>query len=174
MKSKQGKFLGMNEEFLKEEYEKLHAAGHYSGYFCLKYKERIKELIENTSSHTILDYGCGKGFQYFKLRVHAYWKVSVSCYDKFYKELSILPTTQSDGVICVEVLEHIPENQIDDVLKQIFGAAKKFVFLTVATKEAKKKFSNGENVHILLKDKEWWMQKINDASKGQIVDIIFN
>lgn len=164
----------MTEEFLKEEYEKLHAVGHYSGYFCLKYKDKIKELIQDTDSKTLLDYGCGKGFQYFKLRINAYWKVDVSCYDKFYKELSIFPAKEHDGVICVEVLEHIPENQIDEVLAQIFGAAKKFVFLTVATKEAKKKFSNGENVHILLKDQEWWMKKINAASKNQIVEVIFN
>lgn len=164
----------MNEAFLKEEYEKLHAAGHYNGYFCIKYKDKIKELVQNTESKTLLDYGCGKGFQYINIRLDHYWGVSVSCYDKFAKGFCEFPLSEFDGVICVEVLEHVPEEQIDEVLRRIFGAAKKFVFLTVATKEAKKKFSNGENVHILLKDQEWWMQKINAASKGQIVEVIFN
>lgn len=164
----------MDEFFLKEEYERLHKVGHYNGYFCTKYKDNIKELIEKTKSKSLLDYGSGKGFQYSNIRLNIYWNINVSCYDKFVKEFSIFPEQKFDGVICVEVLEHILENEIDIVLQRIFDAAEKFVFLTIATKEAKKKFSNGENVHVLLRDKDWWLDKINKLSKGQILKIIFN
>lgn len=164
----------MDDIFLKREYERLHSIGHYDGYFCTKYKKNIKELIDKTGSKSLLDYGSGKGFQYSKIRLDHYWRVAVTCYDKYVKELSTFPDLKFDGVICVEVLEHVPEDEVDIVLKRIFESAKKFVFLTIATKEAKKKFSNGENVHILLKDENWWMDKINSASKGQVLEIVFN
>lgn len=164
----------MNEEFLKKEYENLHAIGYYDGYFCSRYKKEIKNIIVKTGSKSLLDYGSGKGFQYLKLRLNSYWGIKETCYDKYVKEFSMLPEGKFDGVICVEVLEHVPESEIEVVLQRIFNAAEKFVFLTIATKEAKKKFSNGENVHVLLRDKDWWLDKINKLSKGQILKIIFN
>lgn len=159
---------------LEKEYISLHKRGFFNGFFCLKYKEEIKSLIEQTSSLSILDYGCGKGYQYSQKNLHKYWNVTVECYDKYFEEHSFLSGKTHDGVICVEVLEHVPESEINEVLKNIFERSSKFVFLSIATKPAKKCFSDRTNVHILLKDQSWWRDKVYSFSKGQEIKIIFN
>lgn len=159
---------------LESEYISLHKKGFFKGLFCLKYKNQIKSLIDKTNSETLLDYGCGKGLQYSTKNIDKFWGVQVKCYDKYFFPYSFLPQGKFDGVICVEVLEHVPENEIDRVLYEIFQKSSRFVFLSVATKPAKKLFSDGSNVHILLKDERWWNQKINNFRSNQLVEVIFN
>lgn len=150
----------------QNEYSTLHEKGFFKGFFCLKYKEEIKLLINKTNSKTILDYGCGKGLQYHEKRIDKFWNIKVKCYDKYFPAHNCLPEESFDGVICVEVLEHVPEEEVDLVLREIFERASNFVFLSIATKPAKKLFSDGSNVHVLLKDEQWWNEKVNSFASG--------
>ena len=97
-----------------------------------------------------------------------------------------LPGNEFDGVISTDVLEHIPEREIDDVMKEIFEMAQKFVYLNIAMYPAITLLPNGENAHCTLKPKEWWNEKIfkhnqkqvytssvYDYGKGQRLQIIF-
>ena len=76
--------------------------------------------------------------------------------------------------------------QIDDVMKEIFEMAQKFVYLNIAMYPAITVLPNGENAHCTLKPKEWWNEKIfkhnqkqvytssvYDYGKGQRLQIIF-
>ena len=38
-------------------------------------KDMIKQLIKETKSQTLLDYGCGHGLQYSEHKLHDYWKI---------------------------------------------------------------------------------------------------
>lgn len=129
---------------------------------------RIKQLIERTGAATVLDYGSGKGQQYdprpFEVvgegswdGVLDYWGIDeVVCFDPAYLPYSKPPSERFDGVICTDVLEHCPEEDIPWIIDEMFSFARRFVFATIACYPARKRLPNGENAHITLKQPEWW------------------
>jgi hypothetical protein len=134
---------------------------------------RIKRLIERTGAQTVLDYGCGKGLQYepYAIRgesgaalpsVIEYWNVDeVVCYDPCYAPYSELPRGSFDGVICTDVLEHCPEEDVSWIVAELFSFASRFVFANIACYPAIKRLANGENAHCTVKPVEWWKELID-------------
>lgn len=164
----------MNEIDYKKEYELLHSKGYYNGRSILRHKGKVRNIVNATKSSTILDYGSGKGWQYSKFKMDKFWNVSVDCYDPYVENFSILPNKTYDGVICTDVLEHIPEDKLNEVLSIIFSKATKFVFFCVHIKEAKKKFSDGSNVHVTIKSEEFWERLISSHNINNLkVKLVF-
>ena len=132
---------------------------------------RIRRLIERTGARRLLDYGCGKGTQYdlpvFEIEgvgrwdgLLDYWGVDeVHCYDPAYAPHSRLPEDQFDGVICTDVLEHCPEEDVDWIIGEMFGYATQFVFATIACYPAMKRLPNGDNAHCTVREPEWWQER---------------
>lgn len=130
--------------------------------------EKIKTLIDETNSKTILDYGCGAGQQYTKLNTHKEWGVDMpTLYDPAVEDYSTLPTDTFDGIISTDVFEHIPEEVVPECLEWIYTHAKKFVYLGISTALAKKILPNGENAHCTVKPIEWWEEQIKKYSSDK-------
>lgn len=130
---------------------------------------RLRELTRQHGARSLLDYGSGKGMQWrmdFDLgpigktaekRLIRYLELDeIQCYDPGYQPLSKLPERDFDGVICLDVLEHCPEEDMAWVIDQIFGCARKFVLANIACYPAKKHLPNGENAHCTVKPVGWW------------------
>lgn len=166
------------------QYRRLHEEGEpnynlppertFRGLTAVRHGPWIKRLIEQTGCKTILDYGSGKGAQYLPDAVEAgskwptlaaYWGVDVTCYDPAYQPFSRLPEGQFDGVICTDVLEHCPEQDIPWILDEMFGFARKLFFANVACYPARKHLPNGENAHCTIKDRDWWVGVLKEASR---------
>jgi len=140
----------------------------FPGSALLPQVKRIKRMIVAAKAQNLLDYGCGKGRQYDLRNVNVkgegtwesvqdYWDVDfVHCYDPSYQPFSELPTGAFDGVICTDVLEHCPEQDIDWIVGELFSYATRFVFANVACYPAEKRLPNGENAHITLRSVAWW------------------
>jgi hypothetical protein len=140
---------------------------------------RIKALVEKTGALTILDYGSGKGRQYEPGIVRDasgrewpsmmdYWNVDeVVCYDPCYPPFSRLPTGKFDGVICTDVLEHCPEEDIPWIAAELFDFATRFVFANVACYPARKRLPTGENAHCTIKPVEWWRELFTQVASGR-------
>lgn len=139
----------------------------YPGVSLANGYEHITKLIHSTGSKTLLDYGCGKGFQYTKRGMHKPWKIMPSLYDPAVSEFNKLPDDAIvfDGIYSTDVMEHIPENELPKVFEYIFNHAKKFVYLGICTKLAKATLPNGENAHCTVKPIEWWESMIKKYSK---------
>lgn len=132
----------------------------------------IRRLIVETQARSLLDYGCGKGQQYRPFRIvdpkvgefpdiKSYWGVSdVRCYDPGYPPLSELPSGKFDGVICTDVLEHCPEEDVPWIIAELFDFAGKFVFANVACFAARKRLPSGGNAHCTVKSPRWWQDII--------------
>jgi hypothetical protein len=137
---------------------------------------RIKRLIDRTAALTVLDYGCGKGTQYESrtMRDEAgaawpsvldYWNIDeVVCYDPCYAPYSALPEGTYDGVICTDVLEHCPEEDIHWIVEEIFSFARRFVFANVACYPARKRLPNGENAHCTVRPAQWWQALVEETA----------
>jgi len=151
--------------------QNIPAAQAFSGGSLKRQMPLIRSLIRATDAKSILDYGSGKGGAYrtrdFTVRgeqvttVQDYWGVeAITCFDPGYAPYSKLPEGQFDGVICVDVLEHLPEQDLPWVLEEQFRYAKKFVFGNIASYPADKILPNGENAHCTIQPLEWWRDTI--------------
>ena len=127
---------------------------HFRGKSLKPHIEKINQLVEELDLVTLLDYGSGKGKYIHRILA------DVTPYDPAYEPYSELPKCQFDGVICTDVMEHIPEEEIDENLERIFNYARDFVFFNISTKPAEKKLPNGENTHCTLKPEDWWIGRI--------------
>lgn len=156
------------------QYQLLHAQKKFLGFQTPKYVDEIKQLIDLTNAKTLLDYGCGQGRQYTERRIHKEWgNILPRLYDPYYEPFSGVPGGQFDGVICTDVAEHIPEDDVDDFLKELNAYAKKFIFMSIDTKPAKKELPDGRNAHLTVREPEWWRAKQNRYIKGKLLKTVF-
>lgn len=143
---------------LAEQYKLMHAAGHFPGHSIVAHVDEIDNLIRKSGSKTILDYGCGKGEQYSIRKLHKFWGVEPTLYDiATYPEK---PEGTFDGVICTDVLEHVPEELVKDTIAELFSYARKFVFMSICTRDAKKTLPDGRNAHLTVRPQQWWLSII--------------
>lgn len=146
----------------------------FAGYSLLQHVDDISELVKAHQAKSLLDYGCGKGKQYLVDEAHKAWGgLRPHLYDPYYFPYSATPYGRYDGVICTDVLEHVPEEGIDAVLGDLALYADKFVFLAICTREAKKCLPDGRNAHLTVKPQEWWMERIKPFKKGQEWRVVF-
>lgn len=153
-----------------EEYKRLHLKKEsFSGSATFEYKYDIGKLIESTDSETLLDYGCGKAVHYKNFGYDLFWGVEVDCFDPAIDEFNTLHDKKYDGVICVYVMEHVPEEEVDQVLKDIFDRAEKFVFLAIANHVSGKKFEDGQQIHVTMEDQAWWQAKVDEHNTNNVL-----
>ncbi|MDC1047076.1 hypothetical protein OAQ96_00150 [Alphaproteobacteria bacterium] len=179
-----------------EYYKKMHVDGYklsngkirtseeaYNGKSTLIFAKLIKEIIKKNKIKTMLDYGCGKGFFYKNpsnqngLQIKSlrnYWDIDIDLYDPCFDENSYLNEDKNyDLLICVDVLEHIPTEDIYWILEKLMTKAKKYLFINVACYPAIALLPNGKNAHINIQPPKWWHEKIlNFQDKLQHIKVI--
>ena len=93
--------------------------------------------------------------------IHEFWGIKdITLYDPGEEEHSKLPTGVYDIVICTDVLEHVPHEDLTWVIEEIFKYSTNVVFLNICCLPAMKHFPNGENVHVSLYPVKEWLQFI--------------
>jgi hypothetical protein len=157
---------------LKEQYDELHKNPHnFRGFQVVKHADAIQRLIDKTDSNTLLDYGCGKADGYKK---DGKFHDIVTLYDPYYEPFSKRPEGKFDGVLCCDVLEHIPPENMAETILDIFGYAEKFVYFTISTRLAKKTLPDGRNAHLTVLPKEWWIGLIRYCLGERDLKVIMN
>ena len=147
-------------------YRKMHrTTDRFPGRSIKKHADEIGELIRKFDAKTILDYGCGGGDQYVTHRVQDRWPdVEIFMYDPAVPRFENKPDGVFDGVVVCDVMEHVPEEAVDRVLKDIFASAEKFAFFSIRNNPARVKLPDGTNAHCTLKGHQWWLKKIRAHS----------
>ena len=122
----------------------------------------IQKLTFEHPGTTMLDFGCGKCYGYKVKRINKLWDCKeILLHDIGIEEYSRKPKqSEFQSVVSVDVLEHIHEDQIDDVFKYWYHRNSQFVFATIAAYPARAELSDGINAHVNQNEWAWWQKKI--------------
>lgn len=123
----------------------------WAGYDVVKYQKQIKDLVAKYNAKTILDFGCGKGLQYKEKLPYGgadhwttfdeYLGVTVTCYDPCVEEFKNPPASamKFDGVICTQVLNSIPDDDMHWVSDLLRSHTDQFCFIGINFQRQAKK-----------------------------------
>jgi len=153
-----------------DQYKQYHAENDdYNGINLEPQLPHIIQLIEDTQSKTLLDYGCGKGLQYsVEHGGSPIMGITPSLYDPAVPSHDTLPDGPFDGIISTDVFEHIPEEYIPETIDNITRRADKFVFLGICIVPSIAILPNGDNAHCTLRPIEWWVDMYNKHSYKKV------
>lgn len=152
--------------------KKVAFGGEQSAKYFPKFIQKISHIKKRSVS--VLDYGCGRGlhmfmkeqyldskttFEYHKGAIQAYY-----LYDPCVPEYNVKPSPGSmfDIALCCDVMEHIPEEDVDYVLSDVSSFIKQdgVALFSISGTPAVKTFEDGINLHVTIKPFDWWYQKL--------------
>lgn len=120
----------------------------------------------------IIDFGCGTGRAGLRMAEQGYEVLLLDFTDNSRdQETQHLPFLQWDMTdpiprkaeygFCADVMEHIPEKDVDTVIKNIMDSVEKCFFQISTVHEL-----HGEKInailHVTVKNPEWWLEKFKD------------
>jgi hypothetical protein len=135
--------------------------GNFHGLSVMQHAKQIGKLIKEHKIATVLDFGCGRGDAYRSPhKLHHTWGIprrNLQLYDPSFPGVDKKPERRFDLVLCSDVLEHIPEEDVQRFIGDLFNHAKVHVWASVCCRAAKKTFpTTGENLHVTVKPFQWW------------------
>lgn len=128
------------------------------GVASVEYAPLVAEVMQAVGTRELLDYGAGKGRLGITLNNMFDEKFTIHHYDPAIPEWS-KPPAPCRFVACIDVLEHIEPDLIDNVLDDLKRVTSHVVFFSVDTTPAKKILSDGRNAHLIQKPAAWWLPK---------------
>ena len=159
----------ISEEYRKMQ-EELHENPEY-GVASVSYAPFVSEIINQMGVTDILDYGAGKGRLGKNLDIDH--TAALAEYDPGIPDKSSTPDPH-EFVACIDVLEHIEPEYLDDVLDDLDRVTQKAGFFTIHTGADVKTLSDGRNAHLIQKPMEWWLPKIMERFAVKSLSVVPN
>ncbi len=125
-----------------------------------------KAIAAYSNAKSVLDFGCGNGYAVKEMRRKGQpWdgvEISQTAFEQHLNEPYFhLGTTdqfsdeQFDMTYSTEVLEHVPEDVIDQVTTDICRVTERYIFMTISLRPS----SNNNKYHCTLHSRKWWEEK---------------
>jgi hypothetical protein len=140
----------------KAQQEKLHENEYY-GTASIRYAPLVSQIVNTLGVRHLLDYGCAKCKLFQNLK--ADHPMKLQAYDPAVPKYSS-PPVPAEMVTCIDVLEHIEPDLIDDVLDDLERVTEVVLFATICTGPAMKVLEDGRNAHLIQEPIEWWLPKL--------------
>ena len=144
----------------REMQRKLHENPEY-GVASVMYAPLVAQGIEAYGVEELLDYGAGKGRLGVALREHIRRPLKIHHYEPAMPEWSASPAP-CGFVACIDVLEHIEPDLLDNVLDDLRRVTAGVGVFTVHTEPAKKILPDGRNAHLIQRPPQWWLPRLMD------------
>lgn len=152
-------------EKLIEQYKLLHERSPKYGTTSIEYLKVLQDLINIIKPPIVIDYGCGKSKLIDRLD-----GIQMKCrYDPAIPEFSHKINSQMkfNLLLCTDVLEHIPSEDVDNFLTYVSSLAPVAVF-AICYRHSYEFLPNGDPCHCTVRDREWWFEMLmshyNDAT----------
>ena len=146
----------ISEDYRKMQQE-LHRNPNY-GVASIQYAPMVAQVMEAAGITDILDYGAGKGRLGLALEGMYENPLVIHHYDPAIPQWS-QPPQPCDLVACIDVLEHIEPDLLDNVLDDLRRVTARVGVFTVHTGAAVKLLADGRNAHLIQKPASWWLPK---------------
>jgi len=147
----------ISDEYLEMQ-KQLHKDENY-GVASVHYAPLVSQVCNRYQVKELLDYGAGKGRLMSALDVDH--KMAIQLYEPAMPKWSD-PPEPSEMVACIDVLEHIEPDKLDNVLDDLKRVTKRIGIFTVSTEPAIKVLPDGRNAHLIIEGAEWWLPKIQE------------
>jgi len=146
---------------ITDEYRRLQQDLHKNpnyGVASLAFAPTVAQLIKQTGVRSISDYGAGKQNLLKGLREAGVEPSAYYPYDPAFPEYG--PPRAADLVCCIDVLEHIEPELVDNVLDDLASITTNIGFFSIHMGPAAKVLADGRNAHLIQKPSSWWLPKI--------------
>jgi len=147
---------------ITEDYRSLQRALHENpnyGVASVAYAPLVAQVVEKYRVFDLLDYGAGKGRLGVELQKYVRRPLNITHYDPAIPEWSS-PPQPCFFVACVDVLEHIEPELLDNVLDDLRRVTLRAAMFTVHTGAAMKVLPDGRNAHLIQQPAEWWLPRL--------------
>ena len=145
-------------EIISKEYlnlqKKLHENENY-GMASVSLALSVKKLFRANSFVSISDYGAGK-----KNLQKALLNIGLKDFEYFPFDPAFPEygnPQPADLVCCIDVLEHIEPEYLDNVLDDLKSITLNTGFFNISTIPATKTLEDGRNAHLIIKPINWWL-----------------
>lgn len=149
--------------------QQMHETYEY-GIASKKYAPLVTEIINRLEVGHLLDYGCGRHMNLLK-SIKPKQALKYQGYDPGWPELAGAPIP-AEMVACIDVLEHIEPDMLDNVLDHLAQLTEIVCILTVHCGPASKVLPDGRNAHLIQEPMEWWLPKLTSRWEMQTVQKI--
>jgi hypothetical protein len=146
---------------ISDEYRRLQSELHRNpayGSASQEYAKLVAGVMTTMGTDELLDYGAGKGRLGAALEKMLDRELDLHHYDPAIPEWSE-PPAPCRLVACIDVLEHIEPELIDNVLDDLQRVTIGLGIFSVHMGPALKTLADGRNAHLIQQPAEWWRQK---------------
>jgi len=147
---------------ISAEYRRMQQALHENpnyGVASVEYAPLVAQVVEALAIKDLLDYGAGKGRLGIELQKYIRHSLRIRHYDPAISKWSDAPPP-SEFVACIDVLEHIEPDLLDNVLDDLKRVTVRAAMFTVHTGPAVKILTDGRNAHLIQQPPDWWLPRI--------------
>jgi SAM-dependent methyltransferase len=179
------------ELFAREDAKYSHLWAH--GYRSARWRILARRLLRRAATlepkPRILDLGAGKGdaLAYFRKRGFLAAGVDISAYavDRLrargheahqaaLDDLSVFPDGAFEVGYSNDVLEHLPEPLVDASLAEMARVCSRYLYLSVCPTPSENLSREGENLHLTVRPKAWWEERLARIGTVREYRIWFN
>jgi len=146
----------ISENYLEIQKE-LHKNPNY-GVASLSFAPIVAKLIKFKNIQSVSDYGAGKKNLYVGLRECGVSNIDYLPYDPAFPEYG--EPQAAELVCCIDVLEHIEPELLENVLQELNRITTNLAFLSIHMGPAGKNLSDGRNAHLIQKPSSWWLPRL--------------
>lgn len=145
---------------LVSEYVTVHSSKRYGDTGWRSFPFLLPHLLA-LGPKSLVDFGCGQSDLAYRLG-SAVRIGLIGRYDPAIPALSTRPTQRFDVLVNVDVLEHIPDEELDGAIADMAALADNAIFV-IDTAPAKLILSDGRNAHVSLHDEAWWLARLRKS-----------
>jgi hypothetical protein len=148
----------ISDDYLNEQ-KKLHENPNY-GVASTKFAATVADLIGKAKCTSVTDYGAGKKRLWETLKqLGATENITYQPFDPAFPDYG--QPLPADLVCCIDVLEHIEPELLNNVLAELASLITKIGFFTIHQGPAAKTLSDGRNAHLIQQPSSWWLPRLS-------------
>jgi len=156
---------------ISDDYRKLQQELHQNpnyGVMSIQFAPLVTQIVARLNIGSISDYGAGKQNLDKTLREQHGLNVEYRPYDPAFPEYG--PARPADLVCCIDVLEHIEPELLNNVLDELREITVGHGLFSVHTGAAAKHLADGRNAHLIQKPSSWWLPRLCERFEIDFLD----